>query len=290
MKNIRKLLLLFAVSLTSISCSSVDSGDTLLWRVDKGDSHVYLLGSIHVGSEDMYPLDKKIMDAYNESEEVAFEVDLSKVNPMELMKLMNYQDGTTLKEKISEENYNKLKKIFEDKGMPESVLLRMKLWAAALTAQQFKMMEDGVANSYGIDTYFMGKAEEDEKSVRELETAQYQMSLFEEFDKVGNSFITYTLESNETNGDVESMIKAWKEGDEKKLNEIINSSRLDYPEFEKAFEKIIDERNDNMTKVVEDWLKEKKVIFIVVGAGHLIGERGIINQLSKKEGYKIKNY
>lgn len=290
MKNIRKLLLLFAVSLTSISCSSVDSGDTLLWRVDKGDSHVYLLGSIHVGSEDMYPLDKKIMDAYKESEEVAFEVDLSKVNPMELMKLMNYQDGTTLKDKISEENYNKLKKIFEDKGMPESVLLRMKLWAAALTAQQFKMMESGVENTYGIDTYFMKSAEEDSKNVRQLETAEYQMSLFSEFDKVGDSFITYTLESNETNNEVESMIKAWKEGDQGKLNEIINSSRLDYPEFESAFEKIIDERNDNMTKVVEEWLKEKKVIFIVVGAGHLIGERGIINQLSKKEGYKIKNY
>ena len=53
------------------------------------------------------------------------------------------------------------------------------------------------------------------------------------------------------------------------------------------YEKIIDKRNNKMTNKVEEWLKEDKTLLIVVGAGHLIEQGGIINQIKKKDKYKI---
>lgn len=291
MKNLIKIVSILALSLLTFSCSSINSGNTFMWKVDDGNSHVYILGSIHIGEPSMYPLDSRIESAYDESDEVAFEVDMTKVNPMDLMKYMTYTDGTKLRDKISAENYNKLKDIFAASGMPETSYATMKPWAAAITAQKMTLSKDGYDMSLGIDQHFLSKATSTGKDIRQLETADFQMSLFSEFDKVGDSFIEYTLDNSEmSKAEVDSMINAWKTGDKEALDNYINGSRDKYPEFEEAFEKIIDQRNDNMTKKIEEWLKDDVSIFIVVGAGHLIGKDGIINQLSKKEKYSIKNY
>lgn len=291
MKNILKIILIGSLCLLTYSCSSINSGNTFMWKVDDGNSHVYLLGSIHIGVADMYPLDSRIQNAYDESKEVAFEVDMSKVNPMDLMKYMTYNDGTKLKDKISKESFDKLKEVFDAAGMPEAAYATMKPWAAAITAQNMELSKEGYDMSLGIDQHYLAKANKDGKKIRELETADFQMSLFSEFDKVGDSFINYTLDNTElTNDEVNDMINAWKSGDKASLDKYINGSREKYPEFENAFDKIIDQRNDSMTKKIEQWLDQDVSVFIVVGAGHLIGENGIINQLMKTKKYSIKNY
>jgi hypothetical protein len=40
-------------------------------------------------------------------------------------------------------------------------------------------------------------------------------------------------------------------------------------------------------KKIEDMLKGKEKVFVVVGAAHLIGEKGILKTLEKK-GYKVE--
>lgn len=294
MKKIRIIILFAIASLVTVSCSLLktdNTEETFLWKVDNGNSHIYLLGSIHVAKPDMYPLDYRIEGAYRSSDIVAFEIDMGKLDPLKLREYLTYTDGRTLKEQISAENYEKLRKIFLSKGILEEAMLKFKPWAAATTAQTLMLSEAGYDQTIGIDRYFLNKTTQDNKKVRELETPEYQLGLLSSFDKVGDSFIEYALESTgDPAVEVDRMVAAWKKGDKKALKNILDSARYDYPQFEEMFEKIIDERNDNMTKKIEDWLKENKTIFIVVGAGHLIGERGIINQLKKTDKYKITNF
>jgi uncharacterized protein YbaP (TraB family) len=47
-------------------------------------------------------------------------------------------------------------------------------------------------------------------------------------------------------------------------------------------EKIFYERNDAMTQKIEEFLQTDKTYFVAVGAGHLVGERGIVQQLRDK--------
>lgn len=294
MNKIRLILLLTIASLVTVSCSLLkteNTEETFLWKVDDGSSHIYLLGSIHVAKPDMYPLDYRIEEAYRESDIVAFEIDMTTIDPIKLIDYMTYTDGTKLKDKISAENFEKLRQKLISTGMTEEGFGKMRPWAVATTAQQITLGKAGYDQTLGIDQHFMNKASIDEKRIRALETVEYQFGLLSSFDKVADSFIEYSLEStSDPVAEVDRMVEAWKKGDKKSLLNILDSARYDYPEFEEMFEKIIDERNDNMTKKIEDWLKEDKTMFIVVGAGHLIGENGIINQLEKKGKYKITNF
>lgn len=294
MNKLKIFFILAITTLVSVSCSILkteNTEETFLWKVDDGNSHIFLLGSIHVAKPDMYPLDYRIEEAFRSSDIVAFEIDMSKVEPLSIMKFMTYTDGTKLRDRISSENYEKIRQKFAAMGLTETMFETMRPWAAAITLQSNILHNAGYDQSLGIDQHFLTKATNEGKKVRELETAEYQMGLLSEFDNVGDSFINYTLESSEgPEAEIDRMIKAWKEGNKKELINILDSSRYEYPEFESMYEKIIDQRNNNMTNKVEEWLKEDKTIFIVVGAGHIIGEKGIINQLKKKDKYTITNF
>jgi uncharacterized protein YbaP (TraB family) len=53
------------------------------------------------------------------------------------------------------------------------------------------------------------------------------------------------------------------------------------------YEKLVDERNRNMASRIEEFLRTKETYFIVVGAGHLVGNKGIIEILRGK-GYQVE--
>ena len=54
-----------------------------------------------------------------------------------------------------------------------------------------------------------------------------------------------------------------------------------------VYEKILYERNRNMADKVGEFLKSGKTSFVGVGAGHLVGEKGIIHIL-RERGYQVQ--
>src|SRR5574343_296708 len=95
-KQSKHILMLMAF-LAFFTSASAQSKKTFMWEVESDKNKVYLLGSIHIGKEEMYPLPQVIEDAYNESPNIAFEIDITKVNQMEVMELMMLGGDTTLK-------------------------------------------------------------------------------------------------------------------------------------------------------------------------------------------------
>ncbi|MCX7774462.1 MAG: TraB/GumN family protein, partial [Clostridia bacterium] len=83
-----------------------DNGSMFMWEVKakEGNGKLYLLGSIHAGKEGLYPLNDTIMKAYEASDVLAVECDVSTLlqrdNLGELMQKMMYTDGTTVKDHI----------------------------------------------------------------------------------------------------------------------------------------------------------------------------------------------
>ena len=53
-----------------------------------GDNTIYLLGSIHLGSKDMYPLPKEFEDAYASSKTLIVEVDLNNLDMQKMQAMM----------------------------------------------------------------------------------------------------------------------------------------------------------------------------------------------------------
>lgn len=291
-------LLIIVFSLNNIEITAKEQKKSLLWKVENTKTHnySYLLGSIHIGKKDMYPLANYIENAYNDSKSLVLEVDISQVNPMSMMKLMTFQDTSTLKGKLKPATYQKIKKVFDENNLPEMMYSKLKPWAAILTAQQLSMkdmLNEDIAP--GIDMYFVEKAGKDKKQIEQLETAEFQMGLFDDFNLIADEYIDFSLEEMENDEEFEKIINAYKAGDAEALNDLINKSKDDFPEYEKILEKILYERNTNMTQKISDWLsveskiEENKVRFIVVGAGHLVGKKSIIDLLNSNKDYKITN-
>jgi uncharacterized protein len=46
--------------------------------------------------------------------------------------------------------------------------------------------------------------------------------------------------------------------------------------------KLFDDRNTAMTAKIERFLQTPKIYFVAVGAGHLVGNQGILSQLRRK--------
>ncbi|HQG33228.1 MAG TPA: TraB/GumN family protein, partial [Deltaproteobacteria bacterium] len=77
------------------------------------------------------------------------------------------------------------------------------------------------------------------------------------------------------------ILKAWKTGDVKDMDAITSVSLDEYPEIRRA---LFDERNTGWVSSIEKQMKKDGDTFVIVGAGHLVGEEGILSLLQKK-GY-----
>ena len=61
----------------------------------------------------------------------------------------------------------------------------------------------------------------------------------------------------------------------------------DVPEYKPLMEKMFDERNVKMAEAIEGFLKGNDSCFVVVGAGHLVGQKGIVKLLQDKQ-YQVE--
>jgi hypothetical protein len=274
-----------------ISCSSskqsVSEKKHFFWEINSGESTVYLLGSIHVAKNDIYPLDSVIETAFLNSNYLAVEFDLNTVDPFKVLKLSTYSDDNNLKDNIDSISYQKIKASFEKIGIPESVFNKYKPWFAAINLVMLDLASSGYNPDAGIDSYFLEKANTQKKKVLELESFEEHIALMDTLIQLfGNSFIDYTLKDlEETKSQIDQLFDYWKNGDDKAMEEYVKSNIGNDKTYQEMFYLLNDKRNFNMLKQIKNYLTKPGKYFIVVGAAHLVGENGLVNLLGKE--YKV---
>jgi len=284
------LYLLFAVLF--ISCSTVkETGkykvseeSNFFWKVKSSTATVYLFGSIHVANEDMYPLAKKIEEAYESSDALVVELNLDKVNPMLMLQKSMYQDDRTLESELTKETYQKLEALLLINKVPKMAYIKMKPWMAIMTVLMLEMNKAGFDKTLGVDNHFLDKAKE-KKEILELETAEEQLDLFDkELASLQNEFIDYSLlDQSLWLQQIDTLVHFWKTGNTKEMERFVLEPVAGHPEFSKIMDKLYTQRNLRMISKIEEYLKTDKTYFVVVGAAHLIGDEGIVELLRKKK-------
>ncbi len=262
---------------------------TFLWEVSDNDSKIYLLGSVHVAKKEMYPLADVIEKSYKDSEALVLEVIIDEINPMTMMNKMMLPEGQQLKDVMKKETYDKLTEMMDSLQIPSMVYSRLKPWGATIFIMQSQMAKEGFDQSLGFDNHFLTQARSENKSVYGLETLDDQISAFEKLTEYSDDFFNYSIEEMENSKlMVDEMLEAWKQGDTAKINDIINNPSETTENYDKVIEIMLDERNFKMQAKIEDYLKDNKKYFVIVGAGHLTGENGLLKLLSKSGKYKLK--
>ena len=59
-----------------------------IWQISSDTSTIYLMGSIHVASSAIYPLDEVIENAFQIADSLVVEIDISNINPLLTAELM----------------------------------------------------------------------------------------------------------------------------------------------------------------------------------------------------------
>lgn len=267
---------------------------------DKTDATVYLLGSIHAADDSIYPLNDTIMSSYNASDYLAVEVDTMAITDdfdlqLELAKKMLYTDGTTIKDYLEEDLYNKMVELLKEKNSYNTLYDNYKPAFFESLFENIIIVDAGMDANEGIDTHFLNLAKKDNKSILEIETAEFQYDLLLsnpiELDQLMlASYVDY-YDSNIL--EMKELYEAWKKGNISELEEkLLSSDTEELTDEEIAMlenynQTLITDRNYGMFKALEQYMSENKNVFCVVGLGHVIGNDGII-ALMEKNSYNIE--
>ncbi len=261
------------------------------WKVEKDGVELYLLGSIHVGNDDLYPIRPELNVAYANSDHLVLEVNMAAPMDEQTMKelqkkYMLYDDNTTLPDHIDAETYMKIQNILKENGAPETFLDTFKPWMVYISLDNMKSRLNGFEAGLGIDMYFAQKATASGKSILELESHDSQYSQFNHFsDELIDSMLKEMLETfHQPDNGPETLADLWRSGDEAALAGMLEAMK-EIPEYYKTT--IID-RNAGMIEKIEGYLgdENKETYFVIAGSFHMIGEDGIVNSL-KEKGYTV---
>ena len=149
-------------------------------------------------------------------------------------------------------------------------------------------MKLGYSPEYGIDLYFLHKAQ-DKKEIIELESMESQLALFLDAPDGALLLKQTILELSEMEKEMGDIVSSWNKGQAAKLNALLFTKTLrEHPEVLPIFERVFFNRNIKMAQRINSFLHTDKTYFVVVGAGHLIGEKGIVALLENATAYRIK--
>lgn len=315
MKLIFRLLVLEVLVFLSVVLSAQPSTEKyapttdenkLLWEITGNGlaTPSYLFGTIHMIPSNDFFLTDGTKSAFGKSTRVAFEIDTEEMtNPAALMGLMGKMymaNDTTLSDLLSDEDYELVSKHFEEIGLPMMFMGKIKpMFLTVLAGQDMKDMKPGEGGlggmlggdgmkSYELELTDMAKTAE--KPIVGLETAEFQMSLFDSIPyKAQANMLVETIRSEQDateeekeNGALDRMIELYTTQDIVGMQTMMSDDPAGIGGYE---ELLLLKRNRNWIPVMEQLMAEETVFF-AVGAGHLAGEEGVI-ALLRKAGYTM---
>lgn len=268
---------------------ATSSNNTLLWQVSGNglEKPSYLFGTMHMLCKEDAIIGDNLVKAIKDCDKVYFELDMDNlVDMLGAITKMKMNGDTTLKDLLSAEDYRKVKDYFQEKNtlLPFSMLETYKPFVAA------SLLMEGAINcdeQVAMEQLIMDKAKEFKKGIEGLETTAYQMSLFDSIPyKIQAQDLLKTITGEGTGQDAEKvlteMMKAYREQDLDKLAKMINETEGGVIQYEDL---LLNNRNRNWVEKLTKIMLEKAVV-VAVGAGHLPGEKGVINLL-RKAGYTV---
>jgi uncharacterized protein YbaP (TraB family) len=261
----------------------------LMWKAASPTTTVYLVGAIHVGDSSMYPLPKEVESAFAAAKVLAVEINIKNADQAKTIGLIQkygvYTGDDSLSKHLPKETQTALDDYCTRHNVPRQGMERLKPWVVAVTITAMAWQQAGEDPALGIDVHFLDESKPPQR-VDELETMESQLSIFADAtDEEQQSMLAAVLKEGDKLKDlIKRTEAAYTSGDPDALQKVMDEQDdLGSKSLEK---KLLDDRNTAMTVKMEEYLKGKESVFAVVGAAHIIGEKGIVKQLRDK-GYKV---
>ena len=236
-------------------------GKPALWKIADEDTTIYLFGTVHALPEGTQWSQGPIEAALAGADELVTEIPMDAAKdpaaqPMVMGKAM-LKDGTTLRERLGEEDRASYEAALGTLGMPVTTFDRFEPWFAGMNMAMIPLMKAGYSMESGVELAVDELAADD--AIRTgLETLDQQIDM------------------------MKRMTSAWLEGDSDRLAELMNLGLDD----ERLANALLYNRNAKWAAWVDDRMDRPGTVFIAVGAGHLAGTQSVQDFLSER-GFAI---
>jgi uncharacterized protein YbaP (TraB family) len=267
------------------SVNNQNADNTLLWKVERsGLRPSYVFATINSEDPRVTRLPSAAVRAFRRSDAFAMEMIPDHAALVRMSAAMFISDGPDLKSLLGEKYFKKLAVLMGNYGIAAQVLLKLKPWVA-FTALTMPKPEDGVFQ----DVILYGAALSDGKNVHGLETADEQVSIFENIrldDQVAmlkdvidhhamlahlNKEIVTRYAQGDLNGVAALQEEYLATGDQRLIH---------------AFKRhVVDDHSLRIVNRILPRIEEQNA-FIAIDAELLPGDRGVLHLLQQR-GYRI---
>lgn len=285
--------ILFSIAAIAMALSSQAQ---LLWKVTGGDSKgdSYIFGTHHIAPVAILDSIQGFADALNSVSTVYGELEMAEMtSPAVQQVAMRHSMApadSTLSKLLSAEQLDSVSAVlgkYTGGMLTAAALDPMK---PVVVSTQLGMMQSMVAfpeftGQQQLDQVIQERAQLAGKTVKGLETAEQQFAILMggSLSRQAEQLMKDIRKEEKTIEDAKTLAAAYMSADLDAMERLFNDPETGMsPETAKA---LIYDRNDNWIAQLREILPADKVM-IVVGAGHLVGEKGILSQL-RNAGYEV---
>ncbi len=263
----------------------------------------YIIGTYHLAPVSFADSIPGLTEALAASEQVFGELDMSDLmSPENLQKMqegMMLPEGTTLSKLLTDEEMGRLNVVLKELMGVDMTNAMVKQQLDALSPQALQTQlslliymkkHDGFNPQATFDGYFQQVAQQQGKGVGGLETPEFQVqTLFKGMTLERQKQLLMCLVDNKEYMELmaEQLVEAFFKQDLVGVKAVMDDKQQNQcdstPEED---DQLIYSRNANWIKLMPQIMKDKPTFF-AVGAGHLPGDKGVL-QLLRNAGYTIE--
>ncbi|MDH4260362.1 MAG: TraB/GumN family protein [Gammaproteobacteria bacterium] len=269
-----RLLVALAVVLFPFGLATAEPA---VWAVTGKHNTVYLFGSVHLLPEGGFAIAGELERAYRDSDRVCFEVDIGALTPATTLSVTLARavdpEGRGLYELLGP-SAARVREAADTAGIDLSQFAPFEPWFAGISVSVLALQQRGFVADHGVEQIIHEAADRDGKPGCGLETLDEQLALLDGLaaDEQQELLLQSLEEAQDIETETKQLFEAWRDGDDEPLARQFKDDFADYPELA---ERLIFARNARWADQVVALLKQPDDVLVVVGALHLVGDRGL---------------
>lgn len=266
-----------------------------LWRVERHGIVSHLLGTIHVGIDPDRALGPVGLAALRASRRVFVEMDITSLEvvfefTVAAMRRAEMPPDRSLRELLHADAWRRLAALHAGRMRPAE-LERLEPWFVSLwtlphVLEPRKKPMPGVRpDAPPLDAAIAARANARGIRVSALESPAEHLATFAAIGRTqGVAMLEEVVEDPEAMRDeTDRLVAAYAGADDRVLRKLVGRLTRRRPT---VAEYLLFRRNERWCEKLERWLPDGRV-FVVVGVGHMYGERGLVSLL-RRRGYRVE--
>ena len=265
-----------------------------LWEARKGELHVLLMGTLHVGEVSDYPPDRAIQQRLSAVDVIALEADVSKIGRADAAfrnRALLAAGEPGLDARIGARLKADAERAMRQVGLPASRAWRMKPWMLGDTLVLRQAIKLGFSPAYSTEAYLVRLAAARGKPIAELEgiEAQFEMMDAQPWSEQVDALrqVVGSILGGEAEQELRLLVSAWRGSNVKAMRRYLQRVRdPSDPVERRQFERLIAARNATLADTIDRLLQDGRFYLVAVGSLHFFGNDSLI-QAMRARGYAV---